>query len=152
MSDVDLSGRGAVVTGSTSGIGLGVARALAKAGANVMLNGFGDADEIENLRASLARDCGVTVAYSDADLSDGAAATGLIAAAEAAIGNVDILVNNAGIQHVAPIDAFPPEKWEAIIAINLSSAFYTVSAALEGMKWRHPSNLPTWRPSMAWWA
>ncbi|MFB0922605.1 MAG: SDR family NAD(P)-dependent oxidoreductase, partial [Alphaproteobacteria bacterium] len=72
MSDVDLSGRGAVVTGSTSGIGLGVARALAKAGANVMLNGFGDADEIENLRASLARDCGVTVAYSGADLSDGA--------------------------------------------------------------------------------
>ena len=141
MSDVDLSGRGAVVTGSTSGIGLGVARALAKAGANVMLNGFGDADEIENLRASLARDCGVTVAYSDADLSDGAAATGLIAAAEAAIGNVDILVNNAGIQHVAPIDAFPPEKWEAIIAINLSSAFYTVSAVLEGMKARNSGRI-----------
>ena len=141
MSDVDLSGRGAVVTGSTSGIGLGVARALAKAGANVMLNGFGDADEIENLRASLARDCVVTVAYSGADLSDGAAATGLIAAAEAAIGNVDILVNNAGIQHVAPIDAFPPEKWEAIIAINLSSAFYTVSAVLEGMKARNSGRI-----------
>jgi len=137
MSDMDLSGRGAVVTGSTSGIGLDVARKLARAGANVMLNGFGDANAIEKIRAGLADECGVTVGYSAADLSDGSAATALIADAEAAIGSVDILVNNAGIQYVAPIDEFPPEKWEAIISINLSSAFYTISAALAGMKDRN---------------
>jgi len=136
MSDMDLSGRGAVVTGSTSGIGLEVARELARAGANVMLNGFGDAEEIEKTRAALATDCGVTVGYSGADLSDGGAATALIADAEVAIGSVDILVNNAGIQHVAPVDEFPAEKWEAIISINLSSAFYTTAAALAGMKER----------------
>ncbi len=137
MSDMDLSGRGAVVTGSTSGIGLEVARELARAGANVMLNGFGDAEEIEKTRAALATDCGVTVGYSGADLSDGGAATALIADAEVAIGSVDILVNNAGIQHVAPVDEFPAEKWEAIISINLSSAFYTTAAALAGMKERN---------------
>ena len=137
MSDMDLSGRGAVVTGSTSGIGLDVARKLARAGANVMLNGFGAANAIEKIRAGLADECGVTVGYSAADLSDGSAATALIADAEAAIGSVDILVNNAGIQYVAPIDEFPPEKWEAIISINLSSAFYTISAALAGMKDRN---------------
>jgi 3-hydroxybutyrate dehydrogenase len=134
---MDLSGRGAVVTGSTSGIGLDVARKLARAGTNVMLNGFGDAAEIEKIRAGLADECGVTVGYSAADLSKGSAATALIAEAKAAIGSVDILVNNAGIQHVAPIDEFPPEKWEAIISINLSSAFYTISAALAGMKDRN---------------
>ncbi|MBO6783380.1 MAG: 3-hydroxybutyrate dehydrogenase [Alphaproteobacteria bacterium] len=133
---MDLSGRGAVVTGSTSGIGLQVARELARAGANVMLNGFGDADEIEKTRAGLAEDCGVTVGYSGADLSDGAAARGLIADAESAIGAVDLLVNNAGIQHVAPVDKMPPEKWDAILAINLSSAFHTIAAALPGMKSR----------------
>jgi len=137
MSDVDLAGRGAVVTGSTSGIGLEIARELARAGADVMLNGFGDAEEIETLRAALASECGVTVGYSGADLTDGAAATGLIAEAEAAIGRVDILVNNAGIQHVAPIDEFPPERWEKIISLNLVSSFYTTAAALKGMKARN---------------
>lgn len=137
MSDMDLSGRGAVVTGSTSGIGLDVARKLARGGANVMLNGFGDAAEIEKIRAGLADECGVTVGYSAADLSEGSAATALIAEAKAVIGSVDILVNNAGIQYVAPIDEFPPEKWEAIISINLSSAFYTISAALADMKDRN---------------
>jgi 3-hydroxybutyrate dehydrogenase len=137
MSDMELSGCGAVVTGSTSGIGLDVARKLARAGANVMLNGFGEADAIEKIRAGLADECGVTVGYSAADLSDGSAATALIAEAEAAIGKVDILVNNAGIQYVAPIDEFPPEKWEAIISINLSSSFYTIAAALSGMKERN---------------
>lgn len=136
MTELDLSGRGAVVTGSTSGIGLGIARALAKAGAGVMLNGFGDADEIERMRAEMAETCGVTVAYSGADLSDGDAARSLIVAAEGALGSVDILVNNAGIQHVAPVDEFPPEKWSAIIDINLSSAFHTTAAALPGMKAR----------------
>lgn len=137
MSDMDLSGRGAVVTGSTSGIGLDVARKLARGGANVMLNGFGDSAEIEKIRAGLADECGVTVGYSAADLSEGSAAAALIAEAKAVIGSVDILVNNAGIQHVAPIDEFPPEKWEAIISINLSSAFYTISAALADMKDRN---------------
>ncbi|MDA0786733.1 MAG: 3-hydroxybutyrate dehydrogenase [Proteobacteria bacterium] len=136
MNNLDLEGRGAVVTGSTSGIGLDIARALAAAGANVMLNGFGDRDDIEAIRRALADENGITVGYSGADLSDGDAATGLIAEAEAAIGTVDILVNNAGIQHVAPVDEFAAAKWEAIIAINLSSAFYTTAAALPGMKAR----------------
>ncbi|MBT5570512.1 MAG: 3-hydroxybutyrate dehydrogenase [Alphaproteobacteria bacterium] len=137
MSDIDLSGRGAIVTGSTSGIGLGIAHQLARAGANVMLNGFGDAGEIENIRAGMVSDYGVTVGYSGADMSHGAAARGLITDAQAAIGDVDILVNNAGIQHVAPIDEFPPEKWEMIIAINLVSSFHTINAALAGMKARN---------------
>jgi len=137
MSDIELSGRGAIVTGSTSGIGLGIARQLARAGANVMLNGFGDADDIENIRATMESDHGVRVGYSGADMSDGVAARGLIAKAQAAIGDVDILVNNAGIQHVAPIDEFPPEKWEMIIAINLVSSFHTINAALAGMKVRN---------------
>ncbi len=136
MSEKDLSGRGAVVTGSTSGIGLSVARALAHAGANVMLNGFGDAEEIEAIRFGLAEECGVTVGYSGADLSDGNAARSLIADAADAIGSVDFLVNNAGIQHVAPVDELPPEKWDAIIAINLSSSFHTIAAVLPGMKSR----------------
>ncbi|MEP4378537.1 MAG: 3-hydroxybutyrate dehydrogenase [Alphaproteobacteria bacterium] len=137
MNELNLTGRGAVVTGSTSGIGLDIVRTLAAAGANVMLNGFGDRDEIEAIRHALEADHGITAGYSGADLSDGAAASGLIVAAEEAIGTVDILVNNAGIQHVAPVDEFPPAKWEAIIAINLSSAFYTTAAALPGMKARN---------------
>lgn len=136
MSDIDLSGRGALVTGSTSGIGLEVARALAQAGANIMLNGFGDPGEIEEIRSGLAESCGVTVGYSGADLSDGSAARQLVSDAQDAIGTVDVLVNNAGIQHVAPVDEFPPEKWDAIIAINLSSAFHCSAAALPGMKSR----------------
>ncbi|NNG05850.1 MAG: 3-hydroxybutyrate dehydrogenase [Inquilinus sp.] len=129
-----LRGKVAVVTGSTSGIGLGLARALAAEGCDVMLNGFGDAAEIEALRAGLERDHGVRAGYSGADLGDGRAAAGLIAEATGALGRVDILVNNAGIQHVAPIEEFPPEKWDAVLGINLSSAFHTIRAALPAMR------------------
>jgi 3-hydroxybutyrate dehydrogenase len=131
-----LKGKSAVVTGSTSGIGLGIARALATQGANVMLNDFGDAQQIEQLRAQLAAEHGVQVLYSNADMSEPREIEVMIAAAERAFGAVDILVNNAGIQHVAPVDEFPPEKWDQIIAINLSSAFHTTRAALPGMKRR----------------
>jgi 3-hydroxybutyrate dehydrogenase len=134
--DIMLKGRNAVVTGSTSGIGEGVARALAAQGANIMLNGFGDAAAIEKLRAELAAKHGVQVFYNPADLSKPAECAALIADAEKRLGSVDILVNNAGIQHVAPVDEFPTEKWDLIIAINLSSAFHTIHAALPGMKKR----------------
>jgi 3-hydroxybutyrate dehydrogenase len=131
-----LAGRSAVVTGSTSGIGLGIARALGHAGAKVMLNGFGDADEIERERAGLAEAARVEVRYSGADMSDPAAVVAMVEEAERAFGAVDILVNNAGIQHVAKVEAFPPEKWDAILAINLSSAFHAIRAAMPGMKAR----------------
>ena len=131
-----LSGRSALVTGSTSGIGLGIARALAAAGANLTLNGFGDPQQIERTRAELAAANGVDVRHSGADMSRGEEAVSMVREAEAAFGTLDVLVNNAGIQHVAPIEAFPPDKWEAILAINLSHAFYTIHAALPGMR-RH---------------
>jgi 3-hydroxybutyrate dehydrogenase len=131
-----LKGRVAVVTGSTSGIGLGIATALAAEGAALMLNGFGDAAAIERLRREVAEKHGVTVAYSGADMSKPAQIRELIAAAQQQLGSVDILVNNAGIQHVAPIERFPDEKWDAIIAINLSAAFHATKAALPGMKQR----------------
>jgi 3-hydroxybutyrate dehydrogenase len=131
-----LHSKAAVVTGSTSGIGLAIARALAKEGANVLLNGFGPADEIEETRRSIERDCGVKAIYSPADMSKPDEIVGMIRAAEEAFGAVDVLVNNAGIQHVAPVEEFPPEKWNAIIAINLSSAFHTTRAAIPGMKAR----------------
>ncbi len=131
-----LAGRSAVVTGSTSGIGHAIAEALAREGANVMLNGFGDAKQIEALRAGIARDHGVKAAYDGADMSKPGEIRALITKAEAAFGAVDILVNNAGIQHVAPIDEFPEDKWDAIIAINLTSAFHATKAALPGMKRR----------------
>ena len=137
-------GKVAVVTGSTSGIGLGLARALAAEGCSIMLNGFGDTGEIEALRARLEREFDIRAGYSGADLSDGGAAAGLIAEAAAALGPVDILVNNAGIQHVAPIEEFPPEKWDAVLAINLSSAFHTTRAALPAMRragWGHIVNI-----------
>jgi 3-hydroxybutyrate dehydrogenase len=131
-----LSGRSAIVTGSTSGIGLGIARALAAQGANVMLNGFGAADAIEALRADMASEFGVSVRYSAADMSKADAVTQMAAEAESLFGAVDILVNNAGIQHVAPLESFPPEKWDAVIAINLSAAFHATRAAFAGMKAR----------------
>jgi len=131
-----LKGKTAVVTGSTSGIGLGIARALAGEGANVVLNGFGDANEIEKTRAGVEKEFGVKAAYSPADMSKPAEIAAMIKTAEQTFGSVDILVNNAGVQHVEPIEDFPIEKWNQIIAINLSSAFHTVRAAVPGMKAR----------------
>jgi 3-hydroxybutyrate dehydrogenase len=131
-----LAGLSALVTGSTGGIGLGVARALAAAGANVTLNGFGDAAAIEKERAGIESEFGVTARYSSADMTKPDEIRAMVAEAEQALGKVDILVNNAGIQFVAPIDEFPAEKWEAIIAINMSSNFHTIAAALPGMKAR----------------
>jgi 3-hydroxybutyrate dehydrogenase len=131
-----MNGKNAVVTGSTSGIGLGIARALATQGVNLMLNGFGDKDEIEALRAGIAKEYGVTARYSPADMSKPAEIAALIAAAEKDFGSVDILINNAGIQHVAPIEDFPVEKWDAVIAIDLSAAFHSIRAAVPGMKAR----------------
>ena len=131
-----LKGKTAVVTGSTSGIGLGIAHAFAAQGVSIMLNGFGDAAEIEAIRAGMASKYGVKVAYNGADMSKGTEVANLIAAAQSELGGVDILVNNAGIQHVAPVEEFPVEKWDAIIAINLSSAFHAIRAALPGMRQR----------------
>jgi 3-hydroxybutyrate dehydrogenase len=131
-----LAGRSALVTGSTSGIGQAIAEAFAREGANVMLNGFGDAQQIEALRSGIERDHGVKAAFDGADMANAAQIVALVKKAEAAFGAVDILVNNAGIQHVAPIDEFPDEKWDSIIAINLSSTFHATKAALPGMKKR----------------
>jgi 3-hydroxybutyrate dehydrogenase len=131
-----LEGRAAIVTGSTSGIGLGIAKALAEAGSAVMLNGFGDRDDIEMQRQSLAEAHDVDVAYSDADMSQTGAILNMAEQATRRFGQVDIVVNNAGIQHVAPVETFPPEKWDQILAINLSSAFHLVRATFEGMKAR----------------
>ena len=128
-----LKGKTALVTGSTSGIGLGIALSLARQGANLVLNGFGDSETpLAEVRA-----LGVKAIYSGADMSKPAEIEAMIRAAEADFGSVDILVNNAGIQHVANVEDFPPEKWDAIIAINLSSAFHTTRHALPGMKARN---------------
>ena len=127
-------GKTALVTGSTSGIGLGIARRLAAGGANLVLNGFGDAHGIERLRADLAQEHGVTVAYDGADMTKAEAIEAMMQQAIARFGSVDLLINNAGIQHVAPVDEFPVERWNAIIAINLSAAFHTTRAALGAMK------------------
>jgi 3-hydroxybutyrate dehydrogenase len=131
-----LAGKAAIVTGSTSGIGLGIAQAFAAAGADVMLNGFGDAKEIEKIRGELAAEHKVKAVYDGADMSKPEAIAGMVENAIKAFGKVDILVNNAGIQFVAPIDEFPVAKWDAILAINLSSAFHSTRAALPGMKSR----------------
>ena len=129
-----LKGKNAVVTGSTSGIGLGIAEGFAKEGINLVLNGFGDAAEIEKLRAGLASKYGVKVLYDGADMSKPDQIEAMMKKALSGLGGVDILVNNAGIQHVAPVEEFPLAKWDAIIAINLSSAFHTTRVAVQYMK------------------
>ncbi len=127
---MSLNGKVALVTGSTSGIGLAIARALAGAGAKVMLNGFGDAAEIDRIKSEL------DAAHDGADLSDPAAIERMMARCAEELGAPDILVNNAGIQHVAPVDQFPPDKWDAILAINLSAVFHTTRLALPAMRSR----------------
>ncbi len=127
-------GKTALVTGSTSGIGLGIARRLASQGANIVLNGFGDPAEIAGLRAAIAEQHGVDVRYDGADMSRPDAIEAMLARALDHFGSVDLLINNAGIQHVAPVDEFPLDKWNAILAINLSAAFHTTRLALPAMK------------------
>lgn len=132
-----LEGRGALITGSTSGIGLGIAKALAGAGARVMLNGFGSAEQIAEARREVAKaGNSAEPAHSAADLSKPAEIRALCQEAEAALGQVDILVNNAGIQFTSPVEDFPEEKWDAIVALNLSSNFHAIKALLPGMKAR----------------
>ena len=131
-----LAGKTAIVTGSTSGIGLAIAKAFAAAGATLVINGFGDADAIERERAALAQASGTDARYDPADMTDPAAIAAMVDGAAATFGSVDIIVNNAGIQHVAPIDGFPLDKWNAILAINLSSAFHMMRTAIPHMKRR----------------
>ena len=129
-----LKGKNALITGSTSGIGLGIAEGFAKEGMNLVLNGFGDAAEIEKLRAGLASKFGVKVLYNGADMSNPGQIEAMMRKAASELGGVDVLVNNAGIQHVAPVEEFPLAKWDAIIAINMSSAFHTTRMAVPYMK------------------
>jgi len=131
-----LNGKVALVTGSTSGIGLGIAQALARQGADLMLNGFGDPAAIDALATRLSSEHGVRVVHSGADMSRPSEVTEMVASCVAQLGGVDVLVNNAGIQHTAPVTEFPPEKWEQILSINLSSAFYAIRAALPHMQRR----------------
>jgi len=133
---MDFSGLAGIVTGSTSGIGLGIARVFADLGMDVMLNGLGDAAAIEQVRAAIEDDFGVTAIYSAADMSKPADIAKMVADAEDRFGKVDVLVNNAGIQHVEAIETFPVEKWDAIMAINLSAAFHAIRAVVPGMKRR----------------
>jgi 3-hydroxybutyrate dehydrogenase len=128
--------RRALVTGSTSGIGLAIARALAAEGADVVINGFGDAGQIEQIRADIEAQYGVKALYDGADMSKPDEIAAMVKKAEEALGGIDILVNNAGIQFVSPVEDFPVDKWNAILAINLSSAFHTIRAAVPGMKAR----------------
>jgi 3-hydroxybutyrate dehydrogenase len=131
-----LHSKSAVVTGSTSGIGLGIARALAKEGANVLINGFGEPRDIEKERAGLEAEFGVKAVYSPADMTKPDQIAVMVQQAQETFGAIDILVNNAGIQHVSPIEEFPPEKWDQIIAINLSAAFHAIRIAVPGMRAR----------------
>jgi 3-hydroxybutyrate dehydrogenase len=133
---MSLSQRNALVTGSTSGIGLAIARALAQEGANVVINGMGEASAIEAERGKIENEFGVKALYNGADMMKPAEIAAMVADAQARLGSLDILVNNAGIQYVSPIEDFPIEKWDAIIAINLSAAFHAIRAAVPGMKAR----------------
>ena len=132
----ELAGKTAIVTGSTSGIGLGIAHAFAEAGMHVMLNGFGDKAEIQKIRADMEETCGVKTAYSAADMSKPGDIVQMVDDARKRLGQVDVLVNNAGIQHVEAIETFPAAKWDAIIAIDLSSAFHAMRAVVPEMKSR----------------
>jgi len=134
MSTASLSGKTALVTGSTSGIGLAIAKGLAAQGAKIMLNGFGDAAEIEKVRSGLAAEHGVEVRFNGADLTKADQIEALFKEIDDTLGGVDILVNNAGIQFVSPVEDFPPEKWDAIIGLNLTSSFHTTRLAFPGMK------------------
>jgi 3-hydroxybutyrate dehydrogenase len=131
-----LKGKSALVTGSTSGIGLAIARAMAAQGANVTINGFGDAAGIEKERSGIEKEFGVKAVYSAADMTKPAEIADMVKTAEKTFGSLDVLVNNAGIQFVAPIEEFPIDKWDQIIAINLSAAFHAIRAAVPGMKSR----------------
>ena len=131
---MSLKGKVALVTGSTSGIGLGIARALGAEGADLMLNGFGDAAKIEAERTGLAKEFGVRVGYSAADIGKPADIAAMVAETQRSLGSLDILVNNAGIQFVADVEEFPEERWNSIIAINLSGVFFGMKAAIPGMK------------------
>jgi 3-hydroxybutyrate dehydrogenase len=133
---MSLQNRNAVITGSTSGIGLAYARALAKEGVNVCINGFGPADDIEKERSAIEAEFKVKAIYSPADMTKPAEIAGMITTAAGALGSVDILINNAGIQFVSPIEDFPVDKWDQIIAINMSAAFHAMRAAIPGMKAR----------------
>ncbi len=132
--DYGLRGQVAIITGSTSGIGLGLAEALAQQGVNIVLNGLGDPEAIEATRASLSARCGVEVLYHNADMTQPLRIADMVSSTRNAFGRLDILVNNAGIQHVAPVDEFPVEQWDRIIAINLTSTFHATKAALPPMK------------------
>jgi 3-hydroxybutyrate dehydrogenase len=131
-----LKGKNAVITGSSSGIGLGIARAFAAEGMNVLMNGIEPADEVESQRSGIEKESGVTALYRQADMTRPEEIQGLIEHGESELGGIDVLVNNAGIQFVSPVEDFPRDKWDAIIAINLSSAFHTIKWALPGMKQR----------------
>ena len=130
---MDLKGKAAIITGSTSGIGLGIAQGFAAQGINIMLNGFGDSVEIEKERQAIENQ-GVKCIYNDADMTQPDEITAMVEEAVKVFGSIDIVVNNAGIQHVAPVEEFSPEKWDSIIAINMSSSFHTVRAAIPHMK------------------
>lgn len=128
-----MKGKAAIITGSTSGIGLGIAEAMAAQGADIMLNGFGNAAEIAKISQTIAAKCGVRVAYNGADLSKPSAVVEMISQATSQLGHIDILINNAGIQHTAPVQEFPTERWDAILAINLSAVFHAIRAVLPQM-------------------
>lgn len=135
-SSKPLSGKVALVTGSTSGIGLGIAQALAAQGADIMLNGFGDSALVSSLTKAISDEHGVRTLHHPADMSKPVEIEEMIRSTESRLGRIDVLVNNAGIQHVAPVEDFPVDRWDAVIAINLSSAFHTIRTALPGMKKR----------------